>query len=323
MEKPPIVAISHEKDSHLEFVEQHLEHPMVVIDPTSIAKHDSELSFEFLGGKNRIIYKGEDLTDTLSVWYRKPTSPKPEDLEIHPDYKDYSLSALQKHTNQLRAELPSALWVSDYFAIQRANNKTWQYKVAHELGLRVPDTLLTNNSQAAQHFIEQHDTVIVKTLATSFAQNENGEPLAFFARKVSREDTINLSYLYLAPAVFQEAIDAEADLRVTVVGNKAFAAEIRVSDLSHDEVRDWRAGHFDGNLSIEACDDLPQEITDACIAHVRELGLQYGAIDLVVGKDGNIWFLENNPNGQWAFVEEYTGQPIGQEIAALLQHKQS
>jgi hypothetical protein len=49
--------------------------------------------------------------------------------------------------------------------------------------------------------------------------------------------------------------------------------------------------------------------------------LEFGAIDLVLDKKGEIWFLENNANGQWAFVEEATGQPIGKAMADLLQGK--
>jgi hypothetical protein len=39
----------------------------------------------------------------------------------------------------------------------------------------------------------------------------------------------------------------------------------------------------------------------------------------VLDKKGEIWFLEINPNGQWAFVEEVTGQPMGKALADLLQ----
>ncbi len=313
----PIVAISREDDAHLPFVERHLEKPLITIDPTTITT-GNELSYEFIGGVPRVIYKGEDVSDAISVWYRKPLPFESDDLPIEEEYKHYSMSALQKHTEQLRAQLPEAQWVSDYYAIRRANNKTLQLQMAYELGMQVPDTLITSSPDAARDFLAQYPVSIVKTLATTFPRAEDGASLAFFANKVHRGEAIDLDGLKFAPAIFQEAIDAEVDVRVTVVGDKAFPATILTTDISHPHVRDWRAGHFEGSMVIEACDDLPMPIQEACIEHVKRLGLKYGAIDLVIGKDKQIWFLENNPNGQWAFVEQMTGQPIGAALAELL-----
>jgi glutathione synthase/RimK-type ligase-like ATP-grasp enzyme len=50
----------------------------------------------------------------------------------------------------------------------------------------------------------------------------------------------------------------------------------------------------------------------------REMGLAFGAIDMIRDADDSYWFLENNPNGQWAYVEHATGQPIGHAIATML-----
>jgi len=82
-------------------------------------------------------------------------------------------------------------------------------------------------------------------------------------------------------------------------------------------VRDWRAGDHYGGTIIQAF-ELPASIARACVLHVKEMGLKYGGIDLLLDREDNFWFLENNPNGQWAFIEEATGQPIGKAIAKLL-----
>ena len=82
-------------------------------------------------------------------------------------------------------------------------------------------------------------------------------------------------------------------------------------------VRDWRIGTNE-ELVIKAY-TLPKTIARKCIFLTKKLGLNFGAIDLVQDKQGKAWFLEINPNGQWAFIEEKTGQPIGRAIAALLE----
>ena len=97
------------------------------------------------------------------------------------------------------------------------------------------------------------------------------------------------------------------------------AAKIHNTALTvRSSIRDWRAGNFKKSTRIEALDDFPKELTQLCVAHVKALGLNFGALDFVVDKHGEFWFLENNPNGQWAFIEVATGQPIGKAIADLL-----
>jgi len=60
---------------------------------------------------------------------------------------------------------------------------------------------------------------------------------------------------------------------------------------------------------------LKYHITYIC---ATSLGLTFSAIDFVVDSKGVYWFLENNPNGQWAFVEQETGQQMGKALAELL-----
>lgn len=66
---------------------------------------------------------------------------------------------------------------------------------------------------------------------------------------------------------------------------------------------------------------LPKEIEDKCFALTKELGLCFGAIDLIEKANNEFIFLEINPNGQWAWVEALTGLPISKTIAEHLAQK--
>lgn len=63
---------------------------------------------------------------------------------------------------------------------------------------------------------------------------------------------------------------------------------------------------------------LPLDVAQQCVKLTKDLGLNFGAIDLVQAKDGSVWFLENNANGQWGFIELATKQPIGRAVADFL-----
>ncbi len=49
-----------------------------------------------------------------------------------------------------------------------------------------------------------------------------------------------------------------------------------------------------------------------------ELDLRYGALDFVVDRYDRWWFLEVNPNGQWLWLEQATGQPMSAAVAGAL-----
>ncbi len=51
---------------------------------------------------------------------------------------------------------------------------------------------------------------------------------------------------------------------------------------------------------------------------MQQLRLRFGALDFVVGPDGAWTFLEINPNGQWAWLQDATGLPIAAAIADAL-----
>lgn len=51
---------------------------------------------------------------------------------------------------------------------------------------------------------------------------------------------------------------------------------------------------------------------------VSGLGLTYGAIDLIEDEQDVFWFLECNPNGQWAWIEQRTQLPIASAIVDWL-----
>ena len=54
-------------------------------------------------------------------------------------------------------------------------------------------------------------------------------------------------------------------------------------------------------------------------AYLHAFGLTYGAFDFALAPDGRWWFLECNPAGQWAFVDEDTTRAIANALADTLQ----
>jgi glutathione synthase/RimK-type ligase-like ATP-grasp enzyme len=115
-----------------------------------------------------------------------------------------------------------------------------------------------------------------------------------------------------APGIIQTALTDKLDIRVTVVEDRVFAASITAD--GQPIVGDWRAKKADTHFTEY---NLPQEIRRRCLRLIELLGLCFGGIDLVL-HDGEYYFLEVNPTGEWAWLVDAAGLPIDEAIADAL-----
>jgi hypothetical protein len=198
-------------------------------------------------------------------------------------------------------------WVNPRAADDTAHRKPYQWAMAQRLGIPVPRTLVTTDPDAARSFVTEaapHRVVFKPFLATTQSWRET--------RIVGPRDLERLDLVRFAPVIFQHYVSG-VDLRVTMVGEQVFAAEIDARGTSYPfDVR-----MVIGEVQMRAI-ELPRAVQDALLALQRRLGLDYGAIDLRRTEAGEFFFLEVNPAGQWLFVEQRTGLQIGLAMSDLL-----
>ena len=307
--------VSYKEDEHLPYVERHLDSPFVLLDlSTNYLKKN--FTFRQNRGSFVLFLNGEPLTDITSVWYRRMIRATEKDLPIVNSQRPYSVKSLFNFANLALSYFPDATWISAPYVHERAENKVLQLDIARRIGFNIPDTIVTSSPTEALKFVAMQKSAIAKPINQG-ALNINRKHYGFYASKVTTK--ADFSGLFYSPAIFQTAIDVDVDIRATVVGNKVFAATIRSKSIDDpsSHVRDWRIANGNPDIKIEGY-TLPKKIVSLCIEHVKELGLKFGALDLILDKKGKYWFIENNPAGQWAFVEDETKQPIGKMLAELL-----
>lgn len=247
-----------------------------------------------------------DLGDVRVAWWRRIV-PFSVDPKINrPIDRSFSESESSQAVNGVLDAL-DCTWVNPRAADESAHRKPFQWEVAHRVGLHLPRTLVTNDPEAARSFIDQvgvRKTVFKAFLASIEEWRET--------RLVEMSDLARLDSVKYAPVIFQEYIDG-VDLRITVVGNRLYTAEIDARQTSYP---------FDMRMVIGEANvrpiDLPLAARDSILRFMSELGLVYGAIDMRRTADGRFIFLEVNPAGQWLFVEQRTGLPISKAMADLL-----
>jgi hypothetical protein len=246
-----------------------------------------------------------DLAAVRTVWWRRPQPFGLDAGMLDADDRAFAFGECHAAISGLWSCLAAARWVNPPERDEVATRKAWQLKLAAELGLRVPRTLVTNDPARAAAFAdaEGEGRVVYKAFsATERAWRET--------RLLRPGERALLDAVRHAPVIFQEYVRAQIDLRVTVVGDRIFPAEIFTGDDGYA---------VDFRMTMHQAAIRPHDLPDRVAADLRrlmaELGLVYGAIDLRLTPAGEYVFLEVNPAGQWLFVEERTGLPITAAVA--------
>jgi glutathione synthase/RimK-type ligase-like ATP-grasp enzyme len=123
-----------------------------------------------------------------------------------------------------------------------------------------------------------------------------------YTRRVT-PDSFDEDCVKVCPVFLQEEIARSADVRATFIGSRYFAADIK----GDPSLVDWR----DSNVVVSyTASSLGDDIQRMCRAMLDKLGLVYGAFDFVRTPEGELVFLEVNPTGEWAWLEDRLGFPM-------------
>lgn len=240
-----------------------------------------------------------DISSIRSIWWRRPGQyVLPEDWDAHE--RDFAHGEIDKAMRGFWATV-DCYWMSFPDHIRLASYKIGQLQRAAELGFDVPRTLITTDPAEVRGFYDAcAGSIIYKTLSQPTVKVDRDGPLhAIYTTLISETHLASLDSIRFAPCLFQEYIPKRLELRITVIGDDVFAAAIHSQD--HDRTQhDWR--HYDVDIPYTKF-DLPTEVADRCHRFVRSYGLNFSAMDVILTPDGRYVFIENNPNGQWYFIQ--------------------
>ena len=259
---------------------------------------------------------GEQVSNAeiCAVWARKLWMPQ-MDADLDERFREMcvreSVAALEGFLDALH----DARWVNDIQLERAAENKQRQLRIAAQAGLRIPRTLVTNDPAAARQFFIETEGRMVAKLLRPLTVSMNAPTLFVYTSQVTEEDLASAETLRHSPMVFQELIPKACELRVAWVAGEAFTGALDASGTSRGQT-DWRLATPEECRWQKAV--LPFEIMRGLQSLMSELGLVYGAIDLICTPEGEYVFLEVNPGGEWGMLERDLGLPIADAIANAL-----
>lgn len=230
------------------------------------------------------------ITSESSIWWRRPQAFYIPNEVSDKQFREFVENEC-KTTIDGAIEATECLVINDIFSQRRANNKIIQLNVAKKVGFTVPETKVTNSVfEALEVSHNNNDKAIYKPL--SHAKYHVADTRLIDQEFIKRNDLLKLT-----PTIIQQFIPAEYDLRINVVGNSVFATRILTKEKAN--LIDWRIA-----LDIPMERILIEEsLKQKCLALTKELNLFSGAIDLRVTPNGETYFFEINPSGQFLFCE--------------------
>src|SRR6266700_231828 len=310
-----VLIIAQPSDEHAVAVKGHLEqigNEVEVLD-TSLFPEMARLAMSYSCCKNhrslRLDVQGRsiELDRFGSVWWRRPQPPRISEQMLRPSHRLFAANEAYESLAGLWQSM-DARWINDPSADFIAQRKAYQLKVAQQVGLRIPATLMTNDPAEARKFVDGrgYRNVIYK----SFSSTEE----EWRETRLLKEDEINLfDHIQHAPVIFQRYVEAQYDLRITAIGDRLFPAAIHSQQTGYKV--DCRIDI--ATATVEAV-DIPEELQGKLLTLKRQLGLTYGAIDMRLTPSGDYIFFEINPAGQFMYIEAATGQPIANAMAMEL-----
>ncbi len=268
----------------------------------SVSRHRSEFTVTF-ADSTRI-----SNDDIQAVYFRQPLLPA-----LHPEIAskdcEFAIREIREHFRSLWRLIDETKWINHPRRLWLASNKVEQLSLAVRIGFTIPNTLVTRSLPQVKSFFDIHEgRVICKAVKNGFVSHNNNVVVAL-TQRIDEGFFSHAENFASIPSIYQNEIHKIYDIRVIVVGGNVFATAIHSQEHVETEV-DWRAWDICNFSLCHEPIELPDPIADCCRSITAHYNLVYSAIDLVLGSDSNYYFLEMNPNGQWAWIEHKTGYPI-------------
>ncbi|MDQ1097018.1 MULTISPECIES: MvdC/MvdD family ATP grasp protein [Chryseobacterium] len=248
--------------------------------------------------------------DIKGVWNRKTWGVQaPEEMEE--EYRPVFINEYRNLTYNLITSLEHLPWINPYESERKTDgNKMYQLRVAQKNQLNVPETLFSNDAEKITSFFYRCcNGKAVAKLHGVMSKSMTGEQM--LSTMIIEEDSLDsIEDIAYCPMIFQPYIEKEYELRIVYVDGIFFTGKINNADHA-----DWRVANSNYFWSAYT---LPENICQNLTAMMRELVLCLGAIDMIRGKDGNYYFLEVNPQGEWGMLQKELDFPIAETIADYL-----
>ncbi len=277
-------------------------------------------SFEItLGNKTRI-----NLNNVDAYWYRRgdfavlPKTPRLKSAKFQNSYHQHlyreNKALYDFFINHLKNKTFS---IGDIDLCQNVN-KNINIQKAKELGLDVPESIITTEKRDVIEFCGKFKNIITKSINHTFSYTSNERIYQSYTESITPEIIDQMTDKFQA-TLFQQEIKKEIEVRSFYLKGKFYSMAI-FSQNDNQTSTDFRV-YNDDKPNRNVPFQLPKEIENKLNKLMQALKYESGSIDIIYGTDKKFYFLEINPIGQFSMVSFPCNYYLEKEIALQLINK--
>ena len=281
-------------------------------------------------------YNGEDLFDLQQLcdlpndsefrkaWYRRKVSKFPVDYAFRePHFENqYTMRRfLNSEFNILHSYLLNKIslfkWVNN--PVQDAQlNKLSVLDRAASCGLRTPYTNVLTDKDSLGKVLDQYAEVIVKPLSESIFFEEKIYVNYNMLTKIINKKNIKYAPEKFFPSLIQECINKKMEIRSFYLYGKIYSMAIfsQANKQTQEDFRNYDSQRPNRTVPFQ----LPGHIEEALRRLMEGLQFNTGSIDLIWALNGEYYFLEVNPEGQFGMVSEPCNYYLHKKMALALKN---
>jgi glutathione synthase/RimK-type ligase-like ATP-grasp enzyme len=278
-----------------------LDADLLLLDQALSPQHlDIEFGIESGRVRGQLCVSGAvfDLTSIAAAYFR------PYDAEAF-RYDEPFADAAREHATRVSqllwawADIAPALVVNRPHHMAAGASKPFQARLVRRAGFRTPETVLTNDRDAAERFWREQGRVVFKS--TSGVRST--------VRCLEPHDLEHLADIETCPVQFQAYVPG-TDYRVHTVGSRAYAVRI------DSDAVDYRYPPQGSTAPAVNSVHLPQSVEQRCLQLARAHGLVVSGIDLRRTPAGEWYCFEINPSPAFAYFD--SDGEVAAAVARLL-----
>jgi ATP-GRASP peptide maturase of grasp-with-spasm system len=261
-----------------------------------------------------------DDSNIKAIWYRRWYQSRvsenimiEEDNILQNDINRYLNREFNSSSKAFFSKLKSKNWLNCPDDAQ--NDKFFTLKKAKEIGLNVPETIITNSKKELISFIEKNKQIIVKSLSEPTFFKYNEQRYGLYTTVLNYEDIIKMENFFF-PSLFQKKIEKQFELRVFYLEKKCYSMAIFSQNNDRTAI-DFRVyDRLNPNRTVPF--NLPKDIEFKIEKLMLELNINCGSIDIIKSVEGEYIFLEVNPVGQFGMTSYPCNYNLEKKIANYL-----
>jgi ATP-GRASP peptide maturase of grasp-with-spasm system len=192
--------------------------------------------------------------------------------------------------------LRDKIWLN-HPLVAHSHNKLFTLMQAKKIGLLIPDTLVGNTVEGIDDFLNLiQEDAITKPIADPYIFAEKNLIYKMFAEKVNAQhfkDNVHPFGLSL----FQKRIVRDHEIRTFYLDGAFFSTAIR-SDNKYIDIKLSVSGGESNPVNMMPY-QLPIDIEKKLDKLMKQLNLNSGSIDIIKDINGQHYFIEVNPVGQF------------------------